>query len=84
MKPVTPTRPLKFQKFERKDHPLVDDLMSRIRTILDRHGIIQATLAKEVGTSQMAISEYLSGQRSAPYGEMALRLLKWVEQHEKK
>lgn len=61
---------------------MVDELMGRVRVILDREGVTQTKLASEMGSTQETIAAYLSGRSKAPYGEMTLRLLQWVVKHE--
>lgn len=84
MNPITPpqpkiTRPLRFGPFKRKETPLCDSLMARVRRLLKRHGISQAELARELGISAVAVTEYLGRKRSTPYGEITLRFVAWVE-----
>jgi transcriptional regulator with XRE-family HTH domain len=58
------------------------DLLARLNKATDQRGL-KTALAKFLGISLPRVSEYLSGSVE-PGGELTLKLLRWVEQFERK
>lgn len=45
--------------------------MTALKALLDEHGVSQAALAKEIGVSTAAVSQWCSGDRPIPIGRIA-------------
>lgn len=77
-KRIQPHKPIRSA---RTRGPLTTKLLARIQAILEKEGITQIALAKEINVLPVTLCEWMGGYRSSPSGEATLRLIQFCEKH---
>lgn len=86
MTPPNPTHLAAATKAANTKEPrkLTNALMKRVEKLLEKTGTTQTDLARHLGKRPNEVSEWIRGWRSAPSGEMTLRIQKWCDDQDKK
>lgn len=78
-------RSRQFSTTPNPERPQLNRMMLLIDTIINesKGKLTQTSVASEIGTTQAAVSEWLSCRRSAPGGEPTLRMLIWAAKQDR-